>query len=264
MKIYSLSPFFNEYDILDLKVAEEIDEVDKIFLIESNQSLNCGPKPLNLRGNKHESNPKVEFCFIKDEFSPKAWTANDTIQKNAVLRFFDYEDDDVLICADLDEINNKKDIPRIVASATEHGFVKLRMFCYYYKINLCRGDKKGWRCSFAITGKELRKREENIYGLRAKLKGEAIISTDGKHFSYLSNPEGIAYKINNAGHPEYMSDKYTDEKNIEERIKKHQDPFDRIVPQTGEIQTLTKVLVDKTYPQTILDNIDFWSKYIAW
>jgi hypothetical protein len=263
MKIYSLSPFFNEYDILDLKVAEEIDEVDKIFLIESNQSLNCGPKPLNLLGNKHENNPKVEFCFIKDEFSPKAWTANDAIQKNAVLRFFDYEDDDVLICADLDEINNKKDIPRIVDAATKHGFVKLRMFCYYYKINLCRGVEKGWKCSYAITGKEMRKRKENIYGLRGVQKNVAMIDTDGKHFSYLSNPKGIAYKINNAGHPEYMSDKYTDEKKIEERIRKHQDPFDRILA-TGEIQKLTQVLVDKTYPQTILDNIDFWSKYIAW
>jgi len=263
MKIYSLSPFFNEYDLLDLKVAEEIDAIDKMFLIESNQSLNCLSKPLNLKGNKHESNPKIEFCFIKDEFYPNAWIPNDTIQKNAVLRFFEYKDDDVLICSDLDEINNNKDILKIVDAANKHGFVKLRMHCYYYKINLQRGPNKGWRCSYAITGKELRKRGENIYGLRSKLKGEAMIDTDGKHFSYLSNPEGIAYKINNAGHPEYMSEKYTNEKKIEERIQKHQDPFDRIIPATGEVQKLTKVLVDETYPQTILDNIDFWSKHIA-
>lgn len=263
MKVYSLSPFFNEYDILDLKVAEEIDTVDKIFLIESNQSLNCLPKPLNLKGNKHEKNPKIEFCFIEDEFSPDAWTVNDTIQKNAVLRFFEYEDDDVLICADLDEINNKKDLPKIIDAATKYGFVKLEMFCYYYKINLCRGTKKGWKCSYAITGKEMRKRNENIYGLRGVKKGIATIGTDGKHFSYLADPKGIAYKINNAGHPEYMFDKYTNEKGIEERIKKQQDPFDRTVKATGKVQKLTKVLVDETYPQTILDNIDFWSKYIA-
>jgi|GEM_PF-5517825 hypothetical protein len=266
MKVYSCSPFFNEYDLLDLKVAEEIDTVDKIFLIESNQSLHCLPKPLNLKGNKHENNPKVEFCFIEDEFSPNAHRPNDTIQKNGVLRFFDYDDDDVLICSDLDEINNKKDLPRIIDAASEHGFVKLAMHCYYYKINLQRGQKdanKGWRCSYAITGRELRKRNENIYKLRNERKGIGVINTDGKHFSYLTDPEGIAYKINNAGHPEFMKNKFTDEEKIKERISKQQDPFDRTLS-TGEVQTLTKVPVDETYPQTILDNIDFWSKYIAW
>lgn len=265
MKVYSCSPFFNEYDLLDLKVAEEIDTVDKIFLIESNQSLHCLPKPLNLKGNKHENNPKVEFCFIEDEFSPNAHRPNDTIQKNGVLRFFDYDDDDVLICSDLDEINNKKDLPRIIDAASEHGFVKLAMHCYYYKINLQRGQKdanKGWRSSYAITGRELRKRNENIYKLRNERKGIGVINTDGKHFSYLTDPEGIAYKINNAGHPEFMKNKFTDEENIKERISKQQDPFDRTLS-TGEVQTLTKVPVDGTYPQTILDNMDFWSKYIA-
>jgi len=264
MKIYSLSPFFNEYDLLDLKVAEEGDVIDKMFLVEANQSLNCLSKPFNLLNTKHNENPKVEFCFIENEFSENSWSANDVIQKNAALRFFEYEDDDILICSDLDEINNKKDFTKIIDATKKYGFVKLRMHCYYYKINLQRGEKKGWRCSFAITGKELRKRKENIYKLRSEIKNTYMVDTDGKHFSYLTNPKGIAYKINNAGHPEFMTNKFTDEKKIEERIKKQQDPFDRIVPATGEVQKLTKVPVDKTYPQTILDNIDFWSKHIAW
>lgn len=262
MKIYSCSPFFNEFDILDLKLSEESDAVDKIFLIESNQSLHCNDKLLNLKGKeKYENNPKLVICFIEDQFKPNQHAKNDILQKNSVLKFFDYEDDDVLICADLDEINKKEDIPLIVSAAQEHGFVKLKMFCYYYKINLRRGDRKGWKSSFAITGKELRERKGDIYGLRNIVRNVAMINTDGKHFSYLTDPEGIAYKINNAGHPEFMNDKFTDEDKIKERIKNHIDPFDRLA--NGEIQKLSRVEVDETYPNTILNNLEFWSKYIA-
>lgn len=261
MKVYSCSPFMNEFDILDLKISEELDDIDGLFLIESNQTLHCNPKPLNLQGTKYEDMDKVHCCFIEDQFSPSRHTPNDVIQKNSVLNFFEYEDDDVLICADVDEINKKEDLPFIIDSAKKHGFVKLRMHCYYYKINLRRGDKKGWKSSFAITGKEMRRHKGDIYRLR-KMPNTPVIATDGKHFSYLMDPEGISYKIKNAGHPEFMGVDFTDPKRIEERLIQQLDLFDR-KDKEGNIQKLTKCEVDDTYPNTILNNLDYWSKYIV-
>lgn len=261
MKVYSCSPFMNEFDILDLKISEELDVVDGIYLIESNQTLHCNYKDLNLKSTKYEDMDKVHCCFIEDKFSPKQHRPNDVIQKNSVLNFFEYEDDDVLICADVDEINKKEDLSLIIEAAQTHGFVKLKMYCYYYKINLCRGDKKNWKSSFAITGKEMRKHDGDIYRLR-NIKGTPAIATNGRHFSYLMDPEGIAYKIKNAGHPEFMGINFTDPNKIQERLCQQLDLFDR-KDKEGNVQKLTKCEVDETYPNTILDNLDDWAKYIV-
>lgn len=248
----------NEYDLLDLKISEEADVVDGIYIIESNQTLQGHYKPLNLKkyGNNH---PKLHKCFLEDEFGLREHKRNDAIQKNSVLNFFEYEDDDVLICADIDEIFPNEDIPYIVDQAKKHGLVKLRQHLFYYKINLRRSKQKGWKLAFAITGKELRKREGNIIGLR-KIQGHTI-GTNGKHFSYLMTPEMIAYKIENAGHPEYIKDKFTSTQLIQERIKNHIDPFERT--SKGEVMKLERIELDDTYPKTILNNLDYWAKHIA-
>ncbi|MHA2427104.1 MAG: hypothetical protein ACXADB_03640 [Candidatus Hermodarchaeia archaeon] len=260
MKVYSCSPFMNEYDLLDLKISEESDLVDGIYIIESNQTLQGHSKPLNLRKRrKRYQHPKVHLCFLEDQFTLKDHKGNDKIQKNSVLNFFEYEDDDVLICSDIDEINKKEDIPYIVEQAQKHGLVKMRQHLYYYKINLRRSAKKGWKLAFAITGRMLRKHEGNIIGLR-KVKG-VTIETNGKHFSYLMTPEMIAYKIANAGHPEYIKDRFLDTELIQERIRNQIDPFERTG--AGEIIRLEKVEVDDTYPSTILNNLDYWSRHMS-
>lgn len=261
MKIYSCSPFMNEFELLNLKVSEEADVVDGIFVIESNQTLHCRPKPLNLKERKDEyyHHPKLHLCFVEDQFSPRDHYNNDTIQKDSVLKFFDYGDDDVIICADIDEITKKEEIPYVVEQATKHGFVKLKQHLFYYKLNLRRSPLKGWKSAFAITGKKMREFKGKIHKLR-RTNGEEI-ETDGKHFSYLMTPEMIAYKIKNAGHPEFMGNKYTNLQLIEERINNQIDPFERSA--NGALIKLEKVDIDESYPSTILNNLDKWAHHIA-
>jgi len=249
----------NEFDLLDLKIAEESDVVDEIYIIESNQTLHCNPKPMNLRNRSEDYEGKVHICGIESEFNPNDHYNNDTIQKDSILKFFEYGDADVLLCADIDEVFKKEEIPRIVEEAQKHGFVKLRQHLFYYKINLRRSPKKGWKSAFAITGKKMKEFKGQIHKLR-RTDGPSI-ETDGKHFSYLMTPELIAYKINNAGHPEYMKDKFTNIKTIEDKIANQIDPFNRKA--NGELIRLEKVAVDETYPQTILNNLDYWKKHIA-
>ena len=260
MNIYSCSPFLNEFHLLDLKMSEELDMIDKMFLIESNQTLHCNHKPLNLEGKtQYTEHPKVECCFIRDKFNEDNHYNNDTIQKDSILNFFEYEDDDVILCCDLDEINKKEDIPFIVDQAKKHGFIKLCEHLFYYRINLRRSPRKGWRSCFAITGKRLREENGEIHRLR-RTKSTPV-ETNGKHFSYLMSPENIAYKIMNAGHPEYMKDRFTDTEKIQHRIDNQIDPFERVIQ--GEVMKLEKIELDETYPSTILNNLDLWKEYMS-
>ena len=49
--IYSCTMFFNEFDLLDLKIAEELDQVDQMIIVESNQTFRGNEKPLYLKDN---------------------------------------------------------------------------------------------------------------------------------------------------------------------------------------------------------------------
>ena len=58
-----------------------------------------------------------------------------------------------------------------------------------------------------------------------------------------------------------MKNRFTNPGLIEERIRNQIDPFDRSA--NGQIINLEKVKIDETYPRTILNNLDYWSKHIA-
>ena len=72
--------------------------------------------------------------------------------------------------------------------------------------------------------------------------------------SFLKKPEGIAKKIRSYSHSEFNKPEFTDEKKIEERIKKRIDIFDRDFK-------YKKVDLDDTFPKYILENL---SKYSNW
>ena len=268
-KIYSISPFFNEFDLLDLKISEESLVVDKILIIEANQTFQGNKKELLLENNLKYSNlSNVEIVFLKDELATKKTNdkfANAAYQKNSYIRFLpDIKDDDVLLMCDLDEINKKENISMIVDKAKKHGIVRLMEHFFYYKINLVRNTVKGWNAPYAVTGKALKDFNYNAQTIRiGRIKGIGKnIATDGKHFSFLMSPEDICYKIGSFSHTEFMNPRFTDVEKIKERIKKKIDPFDR-KSKNGDLLGLTKIEIDETYPNTILNNLTYWAKHIA-
>jgi len=273
MAVYSCTLFFNEFHLLDLKIAEERDVVDKIYVVEANQTFQCNPKELLLEGNEKYDDPKVELCFLRNKLAPKLPkkghtypNRNQTIHRNSIADFVPYKDKDVLIVTDLDEIIPTEDFPMIVDAARKHGCVRLCQRMYYYKINLARTTKNGWLGPFALTGKYLRELIENKKGLQHvrgyKQRLGKPIMTNGKHFSFLMNPEMIAYKIKNFSHHNFNSNKFTNTDKIIKRIENMVDPFERKT-KDGDLRMLFKTSIDDTYPKTILNNLDDWKEYIA-
>lgn len=247
--IYSCTMFFNEFDLLDLKLSEELDVIDKFIVSESNRTFSNNPKSIYL--NKY-TNPKIEKIFIIDKFVKHTWT-NEKLQRNITLPE-KYDADDVFIVSDVDEINKKEDINLIVESAKTNGFVRIQQRMYYYKINLTVSVNSYWEKSFAVSGKYLKECGKTFDELR-RLNTGVRVKTNGRHFSYLGSPEDVAKKIMSFSHSELNKEQFTNIDKIKKRIENKGDPFDRP-------KYLTKVDVDDTYPSTILKNMDFWKNYM--
>jgi beta-1,4-mannosyl-glycoprotein beta-1,4-N-acetylglucosaminyltransferase len=250
--VYSCCSFFSEFDLLDLKIAEELDVIDKLVLAEADMTHQGAPKPLHLKGNPRYRHPKIELVFVTDGFGEDTWR-NENLQRDALLQPF--EDDDVFIVGDVDEINKKEDIPNIVEQARAHGHVRLEQTLYCYKINLMV-ENYPWRRAFAVSGRYLRASGKRLSEIRTSIPDGIPISTHGKHFSYLFDPNGISQKIKSFAHAEYNQPQYVDPNEIERRIAERVDPFDH-----G--RELVRVELDDSYPSTILNNLEFWRKHIC-
>jgi hypothetical protein len=248
--------FLNEFDLLDLKIAEELELIDKLVISEADRTYQGESKPLHLTDNPKYQHPKIELVRLTSGFVEDPWE-NERLQRNSLLQPFDgaVHDDDVFIVSDVDEINNREDIPRIVEQARVHGLVRLVLIAYCYKINLMVKGYRGLR-SFAVTGHYLRVNQKQLNDIRFSVNEGKRLRTQGKHFTYLGGAENISYKLKSFAHTEYNHEQYTDPEQIEQRIRTQTDPFDH-----G--RELVKVEVDDSYPSTILSNLEFWRKHIC-
>jgi beta-1,4-mannosyl-glycoprotein beta-1,4-N-acetylglucosaminyltransferase len=254
--IYSCTIFSNEFDLLDLKIAEELNHIDKMIIIEATKTHSNRPKPLRLYKNSKYKHPKIEIRVVGDNFVNDNFWTNIKIQRDAALPN-NLKDDDIILLSDVDEIIPAEDVLKIIKTVKEKQIIKIRFTGYRYYINLkvTSGVNSLWTHIFAVTGKYFKEKGNNSLSYFCGKKDLPYFKGNGKHFSLLMSPDKIVEKIKSCPRVARNIPKFTNVDKIKEKIKNKKDLFDR--PISFEV-----VPVDKTYPKTILNNLEFWSKYI--
>ena len=89
MKIYDCFPFYNELDLLDLRLATLYDHVDHFVLVECTTTFQSQPKELYFENNKTryaQYMDKIIHVVVDDApGDPDAWV-NDIFQRNSIMR----------------------------------------------------------------------------------------------------------------------------------------------------------------------------------
>jgi beta-1,4-mannosyl-glycoprotein beta-1,4-N-acetylglucosaminyltransferase len=121
--IYDCFTFFNELELLEIRLNTLYDYVDKFVIVEATKSHTNQPKELFFENNKEkfkQFSDKI-IHIIVDEFPPiiQEWFAQDiyennekkgnwgleNFQRNQIMKgLIDANDEDVIIITDLDEI----------------------------------------------------------------------------------------------------------------------------------------------------------------
>jgi beta-1,4-mannosyl-glycoprotein beta-1,4-N-acetylglucosaminyltransferase len=121
-EVYDCFAFFNELELLRLRLEELSDVVDHFVLVESPISFSGKKKPLYYQENKHLFNrfhdkithividnfPNLTGDLEKDHWSREAYTRNEMM--NGLKHC---QDDDVIFISDLDEIPRADAVHRI-------------------------------------------------------------------------------------------------------------------------------------------------------
>ncbi len=252
-KIYDCFLFYNELEILTIRLHELYDHVDKFVLVEAEETFRGKPKPLYYQENKHlfeRFEDKIIHVIIKGhyELSSGGMFEREFFQRNQILNgLTDCSDNDIIIISDVDEIlraNAIREIQNMIASVPEKTpkWISCMQTCYSYFFNRYDFQHTPWRGSMAAPYEDIKKYSpqffRNIRGNRPLL-----VKNAGWHLTSMGGFERFLDKLS-AFSAIYWD---TPEYNQWENLKK-------------KIEAMTLVPIDETFPRLIYEN---QAEYIA-
>jgi len=241
-KVYDCFAFFNELEVLDMRLHELDDVVDKFVLIEAVETFRGNPKPLYFLENKERY---AKFAhkiihLIKYDLNPvpDAWQ-RDYAQKNALLRGLTHcDEDDIIIISDCDEIIRKEDIP-VVVEAIASGQYEYVGADLTPHTNFLNSYNNGTTMRGPVITTYKNVRDFLPQGVRQKMHHVPALAT-GWHFSWQGGIDLVLYKMGAYAHSE--------DDTPENREKTKRDYENRY--------SVPVVPIDDHFPQYMIDNQD--------
>ena len=260
MAIYDCFQFFNEDDILDLRLNILYEFVDFFVIVESTADHQGKSKNLNFSLSKFKKfQNKIIYIVVDDTEEtikkPHLWGESlvEKHQRNSIVRGLKKcHDDDLVIISDVDEIPN---LEKLHFFKKENRYAVFSQKKFDYKLNLLNITEGDWHGSKICLKKYLKspqwlrdlKFKQYPFWRIDKIRNLQIIKDGGWHFSYLQSPENIIKKIISFSHGERNKPEFANQKNIEEKIKMKKNIFDLGF-------SYKKIDIDHTYPKYIIEN----------
>lgn len=246
MAIWDCFTFFNELDILELRLAELDACVDRFVIVEATKTFANEPKPLHFGDNRERFArylPKIVHVVVDDlPDEGDAWD-REAFQRNAVARgVTDAAPDDVIMISDVDEIPFPEHVARLTPKAMAGHIWFIECDYYEYKLNLWAPGKWVGLCAVRAIQKKHLPGVQDFRGFRARQSrrlpmpvNQAInvaknvfrvgrplthklIQHGGWHFTFVNTPEKIQYKIRSYAHQERNTPEFNNLTNIQRLI----------------------------------------------
>lgn len=282
MKIFDSFRFFNELELLEIRLNVLNDVVDYFVLTESPYTISGKEKPLYYQENKDrfgKFNDKIIHNIteeIPNDFSEylekKPYhTPYNNIDPNCGMRYIDIplryqrdlyarnctaygliqagvQDNDIVITSDADEIINPLVLDDLNWFDSDNHYVT---FCraFYFKLNYLY--QENWMGSRICAWKNLK--NISVDALRGDHSNAYKIENGGWHWSFFGDAEKFKQKISSYGDCHLDVPEITN--NANEKIEKGLDPL-------GRSNLLQVVPIDESYPEYIRKNQEKYADLI--
>ena len=263
-------PFFNELDILKLRLHILDPLVDRFVIEEATHTFSGLPKDLCFEKNREmfeEFLPKITYLVVDN--SPKEISTHerDKFQKNALAKALtDASDEDVLILSDVDEIPNPAVLQELVKRFDPDKIYHLAQRNFYCYLNMeevsgnllsITGEFPGVERRMWLGTKVFAKKnipESGIIDLRESSPEDprsVRVADGGWHFGYMGSchetdvSRRVGTKVVAAAHQEYNTEDVLAE--VKDRLILGEDIF-------GRNAVFQWAVVDESYPQYLLEH----------
>ena len=281
-KIYDCFNFFNELDILEIRLNVLYEHVDYFVIVESSITHSGEEKPFYFEENKERyskfldkiihykvydtPNDFINLNYGEDKclndifnFSVKQTNrfnratqpdyGRDFFQKECVRRpLISCSDDDIIIISDADEIPNPNLLEKINELSIDDTIYSLNQLTYYYYINLLK--QTDWYGSKISKYKNIK--DLSFNEVRGDESLSKKIDNGGWHFSFQGGKEMIKTKLLSYSARDLVNNYVLN--SLDNNVNNNIDPFFR--------SSLTPVQIDESYPKYILDNLEKYKHMI--
>ncbi|AMJ95888.1 hypothetical protein AVL56_17285 [Alteromonas stellipolaris] len=247
--IYDCFIYNNESELLEIRLEELENQVDKFVIVESNITFSGAKKNITLDTSSalYEKHRDKIIHILVDNMpqNPNPWI-KETYQRNAMLKGLNSaKPNDIVIFSDADEIPRVDVIEKKISN---RDISLLEQDFYYYKFNLYRG-KWSKACTslfknFCVSPQEAR-----------TLFSAPIIKESGWHFSYLMDEIQISEKIESFSHQEFNTEENRDPALIKEKIEQRLDLF-------GRNKKMEVTEFDNSFPDYLTKNREKFKRFI--
>lgn len=278
--IYDCIPFFNELDILKLRMQILSPYVDKFVLEESTVTFSGEPKEMVFEKNRDmfaEFADKIIYVAVNNSPVDGVTThERDKFQKNQLIRgMTECKPDDIVIFGDVDEIPDPKALAQIIAGFDPAKIYHLAQRMFYCFLNMEEVSGNLLSITGEFPGVEQRKwlgtkvcgfrnipKEGIVYLREISPKDPRSVRVDGGgwHFGYMGGDgerdvaKRIGVKVQAAAHQEYNKSRYL--KEAVDRLLCGEDIF-------GRNAKFVRADIDESYPDYLRKHQEEYAFLIA-
>jgi beta-1,4-mannosyl-glycoprotein beta-1,4-N-acetylglucosaminyltransferase len=256
-KIYDTFTFFNELELLAIRLEELDPVVDYFVLVEGTQTFTGAPKPLYFKENRHLFEPylhKIIHVIVDDypvvdknlPITKQPWI-REAHQRNAILRgLTGASSRDVVLLCDVDEIPRREAIMEAKewVSHYPHRIASFELQLYRYQLNRKNMKEEPWKLAIATSPILLRRRLPDP--VRLSHNWCHFIKNGGWHFTSQGGLEKVLEKLRNISHAH--------DKDCLEEQKRLQQDYDKM------IEEFTVVPIDQSWPSRVKRLRDYYDK----
>ena len=250
--IFDCFPFFNELDLLEIRLNTLSPYVDHFLIAESDKTFSGKDKPRYLEKNWDRfAKFHDKITIVNYQHQGEAW-ATETEARNCLgrqvlkMKSKTLDEGDLVIQSDCDEIPNLSTRPFHEIYHSKHPYsFDMRLFYYYLNTE----KSVNWTCATIFDANELQ-----LHTMQEMRRSDfALIENGGWHWSYLGGKEKIIEKLAAYSHTELNTQANIDR--IDEMVNSNKDLFDRN-------EDVKLVSIDGTFPKYLQDNIHIYQHLI--
>lgn len=205
-KLFDCFQFYNELDLLEIRLAELSPIVDHFVLVEATYTHAGAPKPLHYAENRERFAPyadKIIHVVVEDDPGGFAWV-REAHQRQAILRGLTQADPaDMVIISDADEILRPEIVQRLRATGSDGpALYAPHLDIHLYFLNLRSPDP--WVSVAAAPFALVRQVGANNMRYLAKQGIGQTIPSAGWHFTWMGGMERFLAKLGAFAHREMI------------------------------------------------------------
>jgi hypothetical protein len=274
MKVYDVFSFYNEFDVLEIRLQELWDTVDVFVLLESCTTHVGNPKEYLFEQNKDRFSKyleKIRHIKLDVPFEEQKkifpheiddhWTREKYQRYAAIQQLTDVEPDDIVIVSDCDEIPRAEMIELIKQDENDYDRYLMYVPQLQYKINYMKTQHPSRHGVIMVTRGRVfnnpQQEREYSFFWNPKSPNTVILDHGGWHFTYFGDDQHCITKIQNFAHTEQNRDNIISEFDIDWMIR-NKYGFEGI----NSNERFEYVVVDEYFPKCITENIQKYQHMI--